>query len=681
MRFLLLVVLLFVATPVKATSPYTDLVLLENLPQVEASVQDNQLQLRAIHLYREGHFIKATDNLVWKSSKSRIAKVNDRGLVTFSGRQGKTWITVTDGEFSDRIAVQNLDGKPVVIPEQGNRYGQVIERVVQGLSVEEKIGQMLMPEFLKSGDQSVTTLTPEIEQLVKKYHIGGVILFRENFLSAEQAASLTYKYQKAAEKFGLFMAIDQEGGIVTRLPFAPDFPGGMALGATRDPELAFRVGQALGEELRALGINMNFAPVLDVNNNPDNPVIGVRSFGETPSLVADLSVAYQQGLQKAGLAATGKHFPGHGDTGVDSHLGLAEGKRLALYPFRKAISHGIDAIMTGHVTFPYLESTKVKSQLDGTDISIPATLSPVMLTKILREQMKFQGVITTDAMNMKAIADHFGPVDAAIRAVKAGADIVLMPVGLAEVAEGIFQAVMDGEILEERLDESVTRILTLKLQRGILKEETPPTLKEHVQNALGWIGPKKHQELKEEAALRSITLVKNDRAVLPLKMKNKGKIVVVGARAIEDLYEALRAHHPRTALVQLNPSGIRAYQPSFRQWAELMGADAVVVGTYTSKAEDRAADHAQMKLVKEIARTVKVPVIAVGLRNPYDIETIHEVVDGYLVQYGHRGSSSQATAKVLFGVEEPKGRLPVTIPDGKGGILYPFGHGLGYQAR
>lgn len=308
-----------------------DLVILENVPEAETAVKDGTIQLNALHVYSEGQFIMASEKLVWESANKNVATVDQDGNVEFTGQNGRTFITVTDGTFKDRIALdykvnpsskeEGEKGKPspeaAVIKQEGQRY-DLIGNAISKMTLEEKTGQMLMPDFRTWEGKNVTEMLPEIEQLVKKYHLGGVILFRENVVTTEQTARLVSDYQAAAEKFGLLLTIDQEGGIVTRLQSGTDMPGNMALGATRSPEIAYNVGNAIGEELASLGINMNFAPVMDVNNNPDNPVIGVRSFGEDPQLVADMGVAYTKGLQAAGVAATAKHFPGHGDTAVDS---------------------------------------------------------------------------------------------------------------------------------------------------------------------------------------------------------------------------------------------------------------------------------------------------------------------------------------------------------------------------
>ncbi|MGM0974572.1 MAG: glycoside hydrolase family 3 protein [Bacillota bacterium] len=672
-----------------AESTVKDLILLENVPQVSTEISGDAFQLKAVHVYKEGHFMGVSEGLKWKTSNKTVAAVDQSGNITLRGKPGKTFISVTDGVYKDRIALQikpdrkkGIKGKPAfkvkIIKEHGKRY-DLISQAVKNMSIEEKVGQMLMPDFRTWKGQNVTEMLPEIEKLVKDYHLGGVILFRENVVTTEQTATLVSDYQKAADKFGLLMTIDQEGGIVTRLQSGTDMPGNMALGAARSEEISRKVGKAIGEELSSLGINMNFAPVMDVNNNPDNPVIGVRSFGEDPQLVADLGVAYTEGLQSAGVAATAKHFPGHGDTAVDSHLGLPEVphdkerlKEVELYPFQKGMEAGVDAIMTAHVTFPKIDDTKAISQKTGEEIAIPATLSHKVLTELMREEMGYEGVITTDAMNMNAIAEHFGPVDAAIRAVKAGTDIVLMPVGLKEVAEGLLSAVENGEISEKRIESSVKRILTLKIKRGILKEETPQPIDEKIEKALKVVGSEEHKQIEKEAAERSITLVKNEGDALPLQLSPEDNIVVVGNTYITDLGKSVGKFHANTTVIQTS-----SYALTEEQKQQIRNASAVIVGSYTFNVSGRSPDSAQMKMVNSIIAESEAPVIAVGIRNPYDIMAYPEI-DAYIAQYGFRTASFDAAAGIVFGQINPSGKLPVTIPGTDGNVLYDFGHGLSY---
>ncbi|WP_430790843.1 glycoside hydrolase family 3 protein [Virgibacillus flavescens] len=663
-----------------------DLILLQNVPEAAAEVKDKQLTLQALNIYEDGHFTETSDHLTWRSTNRNVANVSEDGVVTFTGKNGRSFIYVSNGSLKDRIAVDfkvdksKKKGKPAssgkVVKQKGKQY-DIISNAIDGMTIEEKIGQLLMPDFRNWDGKNVTEMLPEIEQMVKEYHLGGVILFRENVVTTEQTAKLVADYQEASEKYGLLMTIDQEGGIVTRLQSGTDMPGNMALGATRSTEIAGNVGQAIGEELKALGINMNLAPVLDVNNNPDNPVIGVRSFSESPELVADLGIAYTKGLQRTGVAATAKHFPGHGDTAVDSHLGLPEVpydlerlKEVELYPFQQAMEAGIDAIMTAHVTFPKIDNTKVISKKDGTEISLPATLSKKVLTGLMREDMGFEGVIITDALNMGAIQDHFGAVDAAIRAVKAGTDIVLMPVGLESVATGLLEAVETGEITVDHVEASVERILTLKVKRGIIKQENPAPISEVIENAQEVVGSEAHKQVEQEAAEKSITLVKNDNA-LPLDLTDDKQVVVVGNSFVSSLHEAVSQFHSNTAVIEANGP------LSADQLAVIQQADAVIIGTYTYNVSGRSVDSSQMRMVNQVIENTDAPAVGVGIRNPYDIMA-YPTIDSYIAQYGFRDASFEATAATIFGENAPSGLLPVTIPDLTGDVLYDFGHGLSY---
>ncbi|GGM38352.1 beta-hexosaminidase [Paraliobacillus quinghaiensis] len=656
----------------------SDLVILQNVPEVTPEINENKIDLQAINVYQEGHFMLVSEDLSWKSSNKTVANVDETGKVTFSGKNGRTFITVTDGEFTDRIALDfkvnpkkaKSKGKPTpqlkVVKQSGERY-DIITNAIEEMTIKEKLGQMLMPDFRSWNGEYVTEMLPEIEQLVKDYDLGGVILFRENVVTTEQTAKLVSAYQEASEKYGLLLTVDQEGGIVTRLQSGTDMPGNMALGATRSEEITRNVGRVIGEELEALGINMNLAPVLDVNINPDNPVIGVRSFSEDPQLVADLGVAYVEGLQSTGVAATGKHFPGHGDTAVDSHIGLPEVphdidrlKEVELYPFQTAMDAGIDAVMTAHVTFPKIDDTKVISKKDGTEIALPATLSHKVLTGLMREEMGYDGLIITDALNMGAIQDHFGPVDAAIRAVKAGTDVILMPVGLESVANGLYEAVETGEISESRIEESVERILTLKVKRGIIKEETPLSIEEKIANAQEVVGSAEHKQIEKEAAERSVTLVKND-DVLPLQLNQEDKVAFVGDNYEAWLVPEIQAQHDNIIFIQESSPLTDA------QLAQLDGVKAIITGTYSVSESSSAA-----KMVRQMVDYTNAPVIAIGIRNPYDIMAYPEV-DAYLAQYGFRDASFTATVETIFGKNIPTGKLPVSIPG-----LYDFGYGLTY---
>lgn len=311
--------------------------------------------------------------------------------------------------------------------------------------------------------------TPEVLKLVSE-GLGGVILFRENIGTSEEVRQLNQALHAASPE-GLLVSVDQEGGIVRRLVHETiTIPGAMTLGAIGDLGLVYEVAYKTGEALLALGFNQNYAPVLDVNNNPLNPVIGVRSFGKDPEMVARMGVAALSGLQAAGVLATGKHFPGHGDTAVDSHLALPRVdhgqdrlRAVELLPFREAIRMGIGSIMTAHILFPAIEP----------DLGKPATLSNKVLTDLLKNELGFAGLVVTDALEMKAIAAQFGPIEAAIKALVAGADQVLIAhayggLTYEEVVAGVYEAVCSGRISEDRLMDAVTRV-----ERAYQKTKSP----------------------------------------------------------------------------------------------------------------------------------------------------------------------------------------------------------------
>ena len=685
--FLLLMTLMFTSafsnprTEQKKTKSPDDIVIYQNLPEAEKNIENHTIKLEAITVKANGQFLKAGD-VKWKVSNKKLASIAKDGTLQLTGKKGIVLVTATKGKQLDTAFITvDRKGNAEIKKAKGKKY-DVAGKAVKKMSLEEKIGQMLMPDYRKWQGENVTEMLPEIEQQVKELNLGGVILFRENVVETEQTVRLVEAYQNASGKFGMFISIDQEGGIVTRLQSGTDMPGNMALGAARSAQTASDVGEAIGEELHSLGINVNFAPTLDVNNNSDNPVIGVRSFSEDPELTAELGVAYINGMQKTGVVTTAKHFPGHGDTNVDSHVGLPEVpheldrlKEVELYPFQKAMDAGVDAIMSAHITFPKIDPTKVISKKTGEEVAVPATLSHKILTGLMRDEMNYDGLIVTDAMEMAAITEHFGTVDAAVMSVKAGADIILIPVDLKEVRDGLVKAVKNGEISSKRIDESVKRILSLKLKRGIMKEEQPIPIEEKIQEALQIVGSAEHKEIERKAAEQSITLVKNENQVLPIAgLEEAAKIAVVGSTYVQELGESIKAIHDNTDIIELPAT----YALTSEQEAELREAEYIIIGSHTTNVAGRMPDHPQMARINDIIRNYEAPVITVAIRNPYDLMAFPDT-DAYVAQYGFRTASFQASANVIFGQVNPAGKLPVTIPDGNGGILYPFGHGLSYQ--
>jgi len=355
-----------------------------------------------------------------------------------------------------------------------------IEKV---MSLDEKIGQKIVLDFRSWNDgdtqKPVTEINDEIRQIISKYHIGGVILFAQNFVNKEQAKRLISDLQKAAIESGnppLIIAVDQEGGRVERFSFDRKKLKNNA--DIKTSEEAFEKGKFIANELKTLGINCDFAPVVDVNSNPLNPVINVRSFGNNADIVSEFGQKFLEGLHSQNIMGVAKHFPGHGDTSVDSHFSLPsvnktleELESLELKPFKALINSGVDMVMTAHIELPQVDQNTAISKKDGTKICIPATLSKVILKDILRDKLNFNGVIISDAMNMKAISENFGECESAKMAINAGIDILLMPVilrskddiaNLEKLINRIKDSVNNGEISEKNIDLSVERILKLK---------------------------------------------------------------------------------------------------------------------------------------------------------------------------------------------------------------------------
>ncbi len=534
-----------------------------------------------------------------------------------------------------------------------NEMELFIEQKIASMSIEEKIGQLIMPDFRKYDGKKLTVYNDNVGKMIKDYHIGGITLFRENCTSRNQTKQLIKDFQGQAD-IPLMIAIDQEGGLVTRLPFAPTMPGNMALGATRDTGIAEEVGQAIGSELEELGIHIDFAPDIDVNSNKDNPVIGVRSFGDNEEIVSDMGIAYMKGLNKAGVAAVGKHFPGHGDVALDSHYvlptsnkTLEELKQIEIVPFQKLIDAGLQGIMSAHITFPNIESGTVESEKDGLPIEIPATLSPKFLTDLVRDDMQFKGLIFTDSMEMNAIANHFGDVDAAIRAINAGTDVVLMPSNLKLVYEGLLEAANDGHITMERINRSVERILRFKYEYIINQDK----------DKLELIDPAARVEVEQKAANASITVVDNQ-GIIPISTTEQDKIAIIGftGQTMDRMYNAIKQHYWKLEKIQLTKSLNMTGKLVSKQKDQLQGITKIILVTSTSSTSDAEF---QTKLVKEIL-TFSIDTVVVAARNPYELD---EAIGAkaLVAQYDSGVASFQATGNVLFGKLQATGQLPVKI--------------------
>ncbi|MER7541380.1 glycoside hydrolase family 3 N-terminal domain-containing protein [Spirillospora sp. NPDC127506] len=490
---------------------------------------------------------------------------------------------------------------------------------VARMSVAEKVGQLFVPAFSSRADAL---------QKIKKYHVGGLIYFPENFGSPARTAAQSNALQKAS-KIPLLLGVDEEQGIVSRTPFITRFPGNMALGATRNPADARAAARVTGAELRAVGINLDYAPDADVNVNPRNPVIGLRSFSADPALASTMVTGAVGGYQDAGVAATVKHFPGHGDTAVDSHTGLpvirhspAQWARLDAPPFKAAIAAGVDVIMTAHIVVPKLDRS-----------GDPSTLSKTVLTGLLRGKLGYGGVITTDSLQMAGVREKYGDAVVPVRAINAGADQLLMPPSLPRAYRAVVKAVRSGKITEKRLDESVTRILRLKQRRGLFQGTAVDPAK-----AAASIGTPAHKAAARRVAEHSITLVRNKGGLLPLKGK---KVAVTGPGG-----DRLRAALRRQGVATASPGS----------------ADVTVLTT-------RNAGSATAARIRALGPK---PVVVAALGRPYDLDAAGGAAAA-LAAYSAGAVSIDALAKVLSGAAAPSGKLPVPA-GGK-----PVGYGLGYS--
>lgn len=345
-----------------------------------------------------------------------------------------------------------------------------VEAKLTTMTLREKVGQLfwVRPETLDfSLNPEKKTLTQTMRQNLEQYPVGGIAVFKKNIQDENQLSSLIADFQSAS-KIPMIVAVDEEGGTVARLAnheafSLPKYTSARDIGKTGDPEQARQMGRTIGGYLRFYGFNLDFAPVADVDSNPANPVIGRRAYSTDAQQTAQMVAAAVEGLHEAGMLCTVKHFPGHGDTGQDSHYGTAtsyktweEMKAMEMLPFEAGIAAGADVVMTAHITTP-----------NATTDGLPASLSYTMITERLRGELGFQGVIVTDALEMNAIKNHFTPAESAVAALRAGVDVLLMPSDLRAAFDGVVQAVEDGTLSEERLNESVRRILTLKQKAGL----------------------------------------------------------------------------------------------------------------------------------------------------------------------------------------------------------------------
>ncbi|MBW3553204.1 MAG: family 10 glycosylhydrolase [Gemmatimonadetes bacterium] len=540
-----------------------------------------------------------------------------------------------------------------------------VERTLASLSLREKVGQLVVPwlggDYLPLDSESHDRL----RKWVVEDGIGGVVISIGPPL--EMAAKLNAIQAMAAVP--LLVAADMEHGPGQRLtagtvmPYGLELGGGtefppvMALGAAGDERLAYEMGRITALEARAVGIHMVYGPVVDVNNNPANPIINVRSYGEDPAAVARLTAAHIRGMQEHGVIATAKHFPGHGDTGTDSHIALpvighdrARADSIELVPFRAAIDAGVGAVMSAHIAFPAL-----------TGDSVPATLHPRILTTLLRDELGFEGLVTTDALDMGGIVEGFGPAATAVRALEAGADILLMPVDIDAAIDAVVSAVERGELPEARIDRSVRKILRAKADAGLHRDRTV-----ELDRVPGVVGTRSHRAVARDAAERSITVARDRDRLLPMRPADSLRVLTIvyaddpdplAGRAFR---RALEARFPAAESALLDAAARPEEMQELLEAAER--ADVVVFAPFVRVLAwkgDVAIAEPVTRLVRDLA--ARRPTVVVSFGNPYVLGEFPDV-GTYVLAWGQENVAQEAAARALTGEIPVTGRLPIAIP-------------------
>ena len=603
--------------------------------------------------------------------------------------------------------------------------------IVSRMTLDEKLSQMIIPAIRTWNENEVTDLdeVPDLKEALRKHQYGGIILFAQNVKDTEQTVKLVSGLQAnnlanedASVHIPYLMPLDEEGGIVIRLTNGTRMTGNMAIGATGDAaeENALTTGRIIGEELSALGFNADFAPVVDVNNNAANPVIGVRSFSDDPGTVVALGTSYMDGLAGVNIAAACKHFPGHGDTDVDSHIGTPtvektyeQLKQTELVPFEAMTGHGVDMVMTAHITFPKIDDKVTYG--DGTEGYYPATMSKKIITDILRGDLGYDGVVVTDALEMDAIMNAAlvdgepqsteYKVNVAEKVINAGADILLLPQDLkdAEAAafyddyiSGLEAKVEDGSIPVERVDESVERILKLKEKYGIEESAySDKDIEETIENAKSVVGSPEHHKDEMEIARGAITVLKNNENTLPLS-KDADKVFLLGKvetdrTLVESTMSALKDEgviSPDTEVsfdyyIESDPDGEKLHYTE--EMAEgIRNADVVIGMTQTYNADVLAESSPMYQAFSKAINDVHEGggrFVLLSCRLPYDAARFLDAdavvlaylgtgmdidptaSDGSSIGTGAYNANAVAALEVIAGKTVPSGRLPVNIPE------------------
>ncbi|MCE1164523.1 MAG: glycoside hydrolase family 3 protein [Bacteroidetes bacterium] len=545
-----------------------------------------------------------------------------------------------------------------------------VDLILGKMSLREKIAQMIVTYsdgvYLDESDAEYKRL----DKLITGEKIGGIIFFKGKVLEETR----TINKLQALSEIPLLISQDFERGTAMRLEDGSIFPNNMAIGATRNKELAYKMGFQISKECRAIGVHQNYSPVLDVNNNPKNPIINVRSFGEDPALVSEMGLEMIRGLQDGNVIATAKHFPGHGDTDIDTHndlpvinYGMDRLNKIELVPFKNAVNNGVKSVMLAHISFPELDKTP----------NIPSSLSPAVATGLLKNQLNFNGLVVTDALNMSGITKYFTTEQVALSCVEAGIDLILMPQGETRTIDAIEKAVNSGKFTEERIDASAKKILEAKEWLKLFDNKYTDESK-----VMQVVNSEYAQELSQTIADQSITLVRND-DVLPIeKKKTNDKCLILSmyyGNEPENTQYFYEEFTKQTGDVFNNVvktmainGDIISLEAAFKKMDDF---DFYVIPLFIKvkmKSGSVAMNESQADYINFLTYNNK-KVIVISFGNPYLMDNFPEV-PAYICAYGDSKPSIKAAIKSLIGDINPKGKLPVTINDN-----YKFGHGLSYK--
>jgi beta-N-acetylhexosaminidase len=597
---------------------------------------------------------------------------------------------LTNAELKAVTAESGAKLKP--FPRQPSRDAlKWADKELRRMSIEQKIGQLISvgvnATFLNQDSDAFRALKRQVEE----NHIGGIILFRG---PVYESVVLMNRMQQVA-KYPLLISADLEAGSGMRFEDTVNFPWNMAVGATDNPEYARRQGEATAREARALGVHQVYAPVVDVNNNAANPVINVRSYGEDPVHVSRFAAAFTDGAQKAGVIATAKHFPGHGDTAIDSHRGLPEinvGRErlnnVELVPFRAAIDAGVGSIMVAHIGLPQLDPTSVKplpreqrlridtdeaGEIVAESAAIPATVSPV-IGRLLRDDLKFSGLIVTDALSMSGLTIYFNQDEAAVRALEAGADMLLKPADNDAAFRGVREAVRSGRLTEKRLEESARKILAAKYDLGLVKQRITP-----IDEIDRLVSSRDTGNLAREIAEHAVTLVRNDENLVPLSnLKADARIFNLAITNGDDrlfvtnsFVNTLKREGRVMETIVLDD---RSSDEEVRKTLDkAKGADVVIASLYgrvrSGQVRSVGLPDPGAKALSALIQS-KARIVGISFGNPYLLQNFPELRT-YMVAYGDMPSLQQASARALLGQIDITGKLPISLPG-----LYPRGTGI-----